>query len=59
MDAIEVDDGRTVDAAEDGGVQILLEFRDTAAQHVRSLGDVEAGVVVGCFDPIDFGYFQE
>ena len=41
------------------GSKILLEFRDAAAQHVRSLSDVEAGVVVGGFDPIDLGGSQE
>lgn len=58
-DAIEVDDGGAVDAAEDGWVQVLFELRDAAAQHVRALSYVEAGVVVGCFDPIDLGGFQE
>ena len=59
MDAIEVDDGRTVDAAEGGRIKILLQFRYAAAQHVGSLSDVEAGVVVGGFDPIDLGGSQE
>ncbi len=59
MDAIEIDDGRTVDAAEDGWVQVLFEFGYAATQHVGSLSDVQAGVVVGGFDPIDLGDSQE
>jgi hypothetical protein len=58
-DPIEVDDGRAVDATEEGGIQILLELRDAAAQHVSSLGHVEASVVVGRFDPIDFRGLEE
>ena len=35
--------------------QVLLEFSDAAAQHVSLAPDVEAGVVVGGFDPVDLG----
>src|SRR5580698_5201366 len=59
MDAIQVDDGRTVDAAKDGRIKILFEFGYAAAQHVGSLSDVQAGIVVGGFDPIDLGGSQE
>jgi hypothetical protein len=57
VDAIEVDDGGAVDATEDSGIEILFEFGYAAAQHVSALADVEAGVVVGGFDPIYFGDF--
>ena len=41
MDAIEVDDGGTVDAAEDGWIEILLELGYAATQHVSSLSRSE------------------
>ena len=56
-DAIEIDDGGAVDAAEDGGVEVLFEFGYAAAQHVSAVADVQAGVVVCGFDPIDLGDF--
>ena len=42
-----------------GWVEVLFEFGDAAAQHVRSRADVQAGVVVGGFDPVDLGDVEE
>ena len=58
-DAIEVDDGRSVNAAKTGGVEILLEFGDAATQHVGSRACVQTCVIVGGLDPVDLRDVEE
>src|ERR1700691_551939 len=55
----EVDDGRAMDTAKDGGIQSLLESRHTAAQQVGAWANVQARVVVGSLDPVDLGDLYE
>src|SRR5712672_1630435 len=53
LDPLEVDDRRTMDAAELLRVELALELDEAAAQHVCSRADVKACVIVGGLDPVD------
>ena len=57
--AIEVDDRRAMDPAKDRRVQFLIEIREAAAQKMGFSTHMEARIVVGGFDPIDVGRFDE
>src|ERR1700730_11186435 len=58
-DSVEVHDGRTVNAAEHGLVQFLVEFHHAAAQQMCSRSDVQAGVVIRRLDPINLRDIHE
>src|SRR5580693_9889417 len=57
--AIEVDDRRAMDPAKDGRVQLLIEIREAAPQKMGFSTHMQAGVIVGGFDPIDIGRLDE
>src|SRR5271168_91381 len=57
--AIQPNDGRTVNPAEDRLIQLLVEFRHATPQKVRLRTNMQAGVVIRCLDPVDLGYFEE
>ena len=61
--AVDVDDRRTVHAHELPRVELLFEIVHRLSQEVgsraRRRGDVERGVIVGCFDPIDLVRFDD
>jgi hypothetical protein len=58
-DAGNVDDCGAVHADEFAGVEGVGELLDGFAEHELSCADVEAGVVVGCFDPFDVVHVDE
>lgn len=58
-DAIEIDDGGAVDAAEQRRVEVLFKVREAATEQVRARADMQCGVVVGSFDPVDLGERDE
>ena len=57
--AIQVDDGRAMDAAEPGGIKIGFEFVHAAAHEVDFRADVQGRIVIGCFDPINLSGREE
>jgi hypothetical protein len=48
-----------VDAAKDTRIEILFEFGHTAAQHMGSGSDVEAGIVICGPDPVNLGGLEK
>src|ERR1700716_3325408 len=59
LDAVEVDNSRTVNATKHRLVQFLIEFCHAAAQQMCSGSDVQAGVVICRLDPINLKEFHE
>src|SRR5580704_1891241 len=57
--AIEVDDRRAMDPAENTGVQLLIEIREAAAQKMGFSTHMQACIIIGGFDPIDVGRLDE
>src|SRR6185437_11539803 len=54
-DAIEVNDGRPVDATEQRRVEVPLEIRQAATEQMRACAEVQRRIIVGSFDPVDLG----
>ena len=57
--AIKVDDRRAMDPAKYGRVQLLIEIREAAAQKMGFSTHMQAGIIVGSFDPIDVRRLDE
>src|SRR6202008_3450192 len=56
---IQVDDGRAMDAAEPGRIKVGFQFVHATAHEVNFRADVQRGIVVGCFDPINVSRREE
>ena len=59
LHALKVHDARSMHAAEQVRIQILLQFGHASAQQMSFCSNVQASVVIGGFDPIDLGSLQE
>ena len=57
--AVDIDDGRTVDADKLVRPQLLLKVRQTASDYMGFVADMEAGIIAGGLDPIDVGDIDE
>jgi hypothetical protein len=52
-------DDRSMNAGESGGVELAAQLFDALPEHVFSASDVQTGVVVGGFDPLDIGGVEQ
>ena len=59
FDSVEVDNARTVNSAKLILRELSFQFEHAAAQQVGLLSDVQTGVVVGGFNPVNVGQFYE
>src|SRR5882724_4025213 len=57
--ALQPDDGRAVNSTKQSRIQLLLEVGHAAAQEMAFRPHVQAGIVVGSFNPVDLGGLQE
>src|SRR5947209_18714648 len=58
-DAVEVDDGGSMDAEELARVELLFDVLHRLAEQMRALAGVQGDVIAGGFDPVDLAGFDD